>query len=107
LRWNVRRAGRPLLRQSLDLTDAALRSWPGMLHGKRVILTELAVHPGIQARTVVYSPTAVTQRLADDASLTTVLADDAAAATRVLEARRWPLPSQLRRHPGPQPLPAS
>jgi urease accessory protein len=84
LQWNVRRAGRPLLRQSVDLTDAARRSWPGILHGKRVILTELSVHPGRGARTVVQSPTAVTQRLSDDASLTTVLANDAAEAVRTL-----------------------
>ena len=84
LRWNVRGADRPLLRQSVDLTDAARRCWPGILHGKRVMLTELSVHPGREAHTVVHSPTAVTQRLTDDASLTTVLADDAAEADSTL-----------------------
>ena len=98
LRWNVRRTGRPLLRQSVDLTDAARRCWPGMLHGKRVIFTELSVHPGREAQTVVHSPTAVTQRLADDASLTTVLADDAAEAVLTLTVlasqRRIAVPGQ-------------
>jgi urease accessory protein len=83
--WNVTRAGRPLLRQSIDLTDERQRSWPGMLAGNRVMLTELAVCPGSIAATAVHSPTAVTQRLTDDASLTTVLAEDAASATRMLD----------------------
>jgi urease accessory protein len=85
LRWQVRRAGRPLLRQTIDLTRPELVRWPGMLAGARVMISELAVHPGRLARTVVHSPTAVTQRIADDATLTTMLADDVCS---VLASRR-------------------
>jgi hypothetical protein len=42
----------------------------------------LAGRRGVRARTIVAAPTAVAQRLAEDAVLVTVLADDAAAAQR-------------------------
>jgi hypothetical protein len=41
--------------------------------------------PAVTPRTVVASPTAVAQRMAGQALLVTVLADDAAAATRQLD----------------------
>lgn len=73
LRWNVTRAGAPLLRQTLDLTDPALFAWPGMLAGARSVRTELRVGPDVDARTVVHSPTDVTQRIAENATLRTTL----------------------------------
>jgi len=80
LDWDVRRDGRPLLRQTLTLDPDD--AWPGLLAGNRVVLTELQVGP--PAATVVHSPTAVTQRVAADVALTTVLAGDAASALRYL-----------------------
>ena len=71
--WNVTRGGTPLLRQRVDLTDPALREWPGMLRGARTMTTTLRVGPDINARTVVHSDTDVTQRLAEGAELRTSL----------------------------------
>jgi urease accessory protein len=85
LQWNVRRGGTPLLRQRVDLADPGLADWPGMTAGCRVLLSELRIGPDVDARTVVHNGTAVTQRLADGATLTTVLAPSAAAAYRVLQ----------------------
>jgi urease accessory protein len=76
LTWSVTRDGRPLLRQRVDLTDPALCAWPGMLRGKRVLATTLRVGPAVEARTIVHSPTDVTQRLGADAELRTTLADN-------------------------------
>jgi urease accessory protein len=85
LRWNVTRGETPLLRQRVDLADPGLAFWPGMTAGCRVLLSELRIDPDVDARTVVHNGTAVTQRLADGATLTTVLAPSAAAAHRVLQ----------------------
>jgi urease accessory protein len=74
LTWNVIRDGRPLLRQRVDLTDPELCAWTGMLHGARVLSTTLRVGPDVEARTVVHSPTDVTQRLDAHAELRTTLA---------------------------------
>jgi urease accessory protein len=82
LRWDVTRCGQPLLRQLVDLTDPAWLRWPGMIAGRRVLASALLAGPGLAARTVIASPTAVAQHLADEAVLVTVLADDAAAARR-------------------------
>jgi urease accessory protein len=84
LYWDVVRGGRPLLRQSIDLSDVSTPNWAGLLAGMRVMATELRVGPGVEACTVVGSATAVVQRIADNATLTTVLADNAADASRVL-----------------------
>ena len=73
LRWDVRRAGVPLLRQDLDLADDPLREWLGMHGGAKLLTTTLHVAPGLDARTEVRSPTDVTQRLAHDATVTTTL----------------------------------
>ncbi|MHA3702866.1 urease accessory protein UreD [Jatrophihabitans sp. YIM 134969] len=73
LRWDVRRDGAPLLRQDLDLADPALRDWSGVTGGAKVLTTVLHVAPGLAARTVVRSPTDVTQRLAAHATVTTTL----------------------------------
>jgi len=73
LRWNVTRDGQPLLRQYVDLTDPELLAWPGLLRGARTLATTLRVGPDVDARTVVHSPTDVTQRLADHATLRTTL----------------------------------
>ncbi|WP_347056878.1 urease accessory protein UreD [Blastococcus sp. HT6-30] len=80
LRWDVTRGGLPVLRQHVDLADPALAGWHGSTAGCRVLVSELRIGPDVDARTVVHSPTAVTQRLADGATLTTVLAASAAAA---------------------------
>jgi urease accessory protein len=82
LRWDVTRSAQPLLRQLVDLTDPAWLPWPGMIAGRRVLASALLAGPALAARTVVASPTAVAQQLADEAVLVTVLADDAAAARR-------------------------
>lgn len=85
LRWDVTRGGAPLLRQHVDLADPALAGWPGMTAGCRVLLSELRIGPDVDGRTVVHSPTAVTHRLADGATLTTVLASSAATAHHALD----------------------
>jgi urease accessory protein len=84
LDWNVVRGGRPLLRQRIDLSDVRKPPWPGVLAGMRVMATELRVGPSVEACTVVGSATAVVQRIADNATLTTVLAQNAADASRAL-----------------------
>jgi urease accessory protein len=78
LRWNVNRAGKPLLRQHVDLADPLLREWSGMTGGRRVLASSLCVAPGLAARTVVDGPFAVASPLAADAALITVLGHDAA-----------------------------
>ena len=85
LRWDVTVAGRPLLRQYLDLTDPSLLAWPGMLGGARVLATALLAGPDLKVRTVVAAPGAAAQRLDDQSALVTVLGHDAADATRDLE----------------------
>jgi urease accessory protein len=80
LRWDVTRGGSPLLRQHVDLADPAAAAWAGTAAGCRVLVSELRVGPGVDARTVVHAPTAVTQWLGDGATLTTVLAASAADA---------------------------
>jgi urease accessory protein len=82
LRWEVTRGGRPLLRQLVDLTDPAWQRWPGMIAGRRVLASVLLAGPAIRAATIVAAPTALAQRLTDDATQVTVLADDAADAQR-------------------------
>lgn len=84
VRWDVTRGGLPVLRQHVDLAHPELAGWPGMTAGCRVLVSELRLGPDVAARTVVHSPTAVTQRLADGATLTTILAASAAAAEAVL-----------------------
>lgn len=73
LRWNVTHDGTPVLRQRVDLADPALLAWPGLLHHARVMATRLRIGPDVQARTIVHSPTDVTQRLAPHAELRTSL----------------------------------
>jgi urease accessory protein len=80
LRWDATCDGFPLLRQEIDLSDSVLASWPVMLHRMKVLASALVVGPRVRARTIVASPTAVVQRLADDAALITVLAMDAGLA---------------------------
>ena len=93
LRWDVTRGGTALLRQHVDLADPELAGWPGMTARCRVLLSELRIDPDIDARTVVHGETAVTHRLADGATLTTVLAPSAAAAHHMLQptgqVRAW------------------
>lgn len=78
VRWDVTRAGRPVLRQFTELD-------PALTGGRRVLACALIAGPGVAARTVVAGPSAVAQRVADDTVLVTVLEDDAARATRRLE----------------------
>lgn len=78
LDWNVRRAGRPLLRQRIDLRDAGRREW--LVAGHRVLSSVLLAGPSVEARTVVLSRTAAAQRIDDHALLITVLSEDGAAA---------------------------
>jgi urease accessory protein len=79
LTWNVTRDGAPLLRQYVDLADPELTAWPGQLRGTRALATTLRVGPDVEARTVVHSPTDVSQRLADHAELRTSLGQVARA----------------------------
>jgi urease accessory protein len=73
LRWDVTRSGRPVLRQSLDLT----RSPDMLLAGHRVLGSCLLAGPGVEARTVVLHESAVASRLAPDAVIMTVFGPDA------------------------------
>jgi urease accessory protein len=85
LDWDVRRGGRPLLRQRVDLTDSTHTGWAGLIGRYRRVETELQVGPAVDARTLVHGPSHVTQRLADGATLTTELSDSPvrrAATTR-------------------------
>jgi urease accessory protein len=71
--WHVDRDGRALLRQDTDLSDPTLAAWPGMIAGARMLTSELRVGPDEPDATIVHSPTHVTQRLAEHATLTTQL----------------------------------
>ncbi len=83
IRWDVTRAGRPVLRQFVDLTDPQQRRWA--TRGHRVLATVLRSGPDVAAQTVVANPTAVTQRVDETTELTTVLGDDAAEVARTLD----------------------
>lgn len=74
IRWDVTRAGRPVLRQFVDLADPALARWAGMTGGARVLATSLVSDPARTARTVVHGPYSVTAKLDDHTTLTTTLA---------------------------------
>jgi urease accessory protein len=97
VRWAVQRGGRPLLRQLVDLADPALRTWPGMTGGQRVLASRLVCGPGIRARTIVHGRSAVAQAIAADAALLTVLGPDAVTVRDALEE----LNDDLRRGPTP------
>ncbi len=81
LRWDVTRLGRPLLRQFVSLDPARA----GLTAGRRVLACALISDPACTPRTVVASPVAVAQRVDDHTLLVTVLDDDAARATRLLD----------------------
>lgn len=81
VRWDVTRLGRPVLRQ---LTELDL----GLTGGRRVLACALITGPGLAARTVVASATAVAQRVDAHTLLVSVLADDAAGASRQLTSLR-------------------
>jgi urease accessory protein len=85
LRWDVTRAGHPVLRQLVELTDPALTGWPGLVAGRRVLATALVAGPNVEAKLRVASPTAIAQPLDEHAVLVTVLADDAATAQAQVE----------------------
>lgn len=85
VRWDVTRAGRPVLRQSVAL-DPGLD--PGLAGGHRVLACALIADPAVAARTVVAGPAAVAQRVDQHTVLLTVLADDAASAARELAGLR-------------------
>jgi urease accessory protein len=72
LHWNVSCGSRALLRQTLDLTDPVQTAWSGALGRHRIVTTELRVNAG-PARTVVHSPTDVTQQISEVATLRTTL----------------------------------
>lgn len=78
VRWDVTRAGRPVLRQFSEL-DLALTG------GRRVLACALISDPARAARTAVASASAVAQRVDQHTLLVTVLADDAARAARELD----------------------
>jgi urease accessory protein len=84
-RWDVTRAGRPVLRQFVDLADPVWAAWAGLTGRRRVLACALLADPAGTPRTVVASPTAVAQRLAEQLLLVTVLSDDAAAAAQELD----------------------
>jgi urease accessory protein len=85
IRWDVVRAGRPVLRQLVDLADPALRDWAGMTGGHRVVAGAFVSGPDVPGRTVVRSTTAVTQKIDATTALITVLGDSAAEVTRQLD----------------------
>jgi urease accessory protein len=78
VRWDVTRAGRPVLRQFTEL-DLALTG------GRRVLACALIATPRLMAHTVVASATAVAQRVDEHTALVSVLDDDAARATGQLD----------------------
>ena len=82
IRWDVTRAGRPLLRQFVDLADL------GATGGHRVLATALLTGPDVAARTVVHARTAVGQQVDPHTVLLTVLGGSAAQVTRDLAALR-------------------
>jgi len=81
VRWDVTRAGRPVLRQFVELD-------PGLTSGHRVLACALIAGPAVAARTVVAGPAAAAQRVDELTLLLTVLADDAASAARELAGLR-------------------
>jgi urease accessory protein len=81
LHWDVTRAGRALFRQSVDLAHQGRT----LVGGRRVLASALLAGLAGPPRTVVASPQAVAQLVADDTLLVTVLGDDAASATRQLD----------------------
>jgi urease accessory protein len=85
LDWRVSRAGRPVLRQRIDLTSPALLRWPGMLAGAAVLASALVTGPDVRGRTLIDSPTALCQPVDDRTALVTVLDPDAASAQRRLD----------------------
>ena len=80
LRWDVTRAGRPVLRQLTDLCGSA----PLLTAGWRVLACALISDPGRAVSTVVGSATGVAQRVDERTLLASVLDDDANRATREL-----------------------
>ena len=86
LRWDVTRAGQPVLRQFVDLADPALtRARAGLTARRRVLACALISDPASAPRTLVASATAVAQRVDEHTLLVTVLDDDAARAARQLD----------------------
>jgi urease accessory protein len=85
--WDVTRAGRPLLRQSVALGGTDLGDLGGA-GGHRVLASTLLTGPDVAARTVVHTRTSVAQRLDEHTVLLTVLGDGAADVTRALAALR-------------------
>jgi urease accessory protein len=83
LSWDVTRVGRPLLRQFVDLADVC--AGRTLVAGRRVLASALLAGLGGRPHTVVASPLAVAQLVAEDTLLVTVLADDAASAIRQLD----------------------
>jgi urease accessory protein len=88
LDWQVERAGNPVLRQRIDLSQPGLVSWPGMLSGQRVLAASFVAGPGVAGRTVVLDPMAVSQQVDEHAVLMTVLASSAADAEFRLDQLR-------------------
>jgi urease accessory protein len=85
LRWDILREGRPLLRQYVDLRDPLLAGWSGMTASRRVMACAVLSGPTIKAATRVTSPTTLAQRIDARTILATVLADDAATASGLLD----------------------
>ncbi len=83
--WDVTRAGRPVLRQHVELTAT---SRLGNTAGHRVLASTLLTGPDVAARTIVHARTAVAQHLDDHTVLLTVLGDSAAAVVRDIAALR-------------------
>ena len=74
LRWDVVRAGRPVLRQSVAIAPDV----------PRVLASAFVSGPDVSATTRVHGPAAVAARLDAHTELITVLADDAASASHAL-----------------------
>jgi urease accessory protein len=88
IRWDITRTGRPVLRQRVRLGAVgpdALTLRPARAP-RRVLATAYQSQPRPGAGTTVRSPTSVAQELADGSRLATVLANDAAEASRELDA---------------------
>lgn len=86
MRWDVTCAGRPVLRQFVDLADPPLATWAGLVGSARVLATSLVHDPSRRAHTRVYSGTAVVAELGEHTTLTTVLGTDVADVRSTLAA---------------------
>ncbi|MFB9902704.1 urease accessory protein UreD [Allokutzneria oryzae] len=82
-RWNVTRAGRPVLRTTTTLVDPLLYRSPAIIGGATVLGTALVVSPGLTTESRVIGHRAAVHALSG-AALVTVLGEDAVEVEHAL-----------------------